>query len=219
MWPFRRNKFKKLKKEEVQDAIYELEKQERLIEDLLMEKQEEVEHYLIKGRQERSVELKTLYAKKINHLKQEMQNHIAKGSYLLYNIRLLNRVKESIEDKEFFQLTAKVSLGNLLQDQKGLAVFLNNALNTKISAEEVLTTADETFSEIQDAYLPSQEIYGIGKAEDEILSVFDEFEEFELEKQTDNLNESVNPKLKKTQIAQSLKQEENKEKAQISEEN
>ena len=139
MWPFRKNKFKKLKKEEVQDAIYELEKQENLIEDLLLEKQEEVDYYLNKGKREKAEELRILYAKKISHLKQEMQGHISKGSYLLYNIKLLSKLKESIDDKEFFENTGKVSLGNLLKDQRGLAVFLNKALNIKISAEEVLT--------------------------------------------------------------------------------
>ena len=79
MWPFK-NKYQKLKKEQVQDAIYELEKQERLIEDLLVEKQEEIEHYLKKGKKEKAQELRLLYAKKIKHLKEEMQSDISKGS-------------------------------------------------------------------------------------------------------------------------------------------
>lgn len=188
MWPFR-NRYKKLKKHQVQDAIYELEKQERLIEDLLVEKQEEVDFYLKKGKNEKTSELRLLYAKKIKHLKEEMQSDIAKGAYLLYNIKLLRQLKEAIEDKEFFQTTTKMSLGNLLKDQRGLATFLNQALNTKVMAEEVLTTADETFMEIKSAYEPNQDIYGIDKSDDEILSVFDAYDELEIEQKLEELEE------------------------------
>ncbi len=186
MWPFK-NKYQKLKKEQVQDAIYELEKQERLIEDLLVEKQEEIEHYLKKGKKEKAQELRLLYAKKIKHLKEEMQSDISKGSYLLYNIKLLRQLKEAIEDKEFFQTTTKISLGNLLKDQRGLATFLNEALNTKVVAEEVLTTADETFMEIKSAYEPNKDIYGVDKNDDEILSVFDAYDELEEEHKLEEL--------------------------------
>jgi len=198
MWPFKKNKFKNLKREEIVDAIYELEKQEKLIEDLIIEKQEEVDHLLAKGKKEKSEELRLLYAKKISHLKQEMQTDISKGSYLLYNIKLMKKLKDAVDDKEFFVKTTNISLGNLLQDQKGLAKFLNQALNTKIRAEDVLTTADETFSEIQDAYEPNKEIYGVDKNEDELLAVFDaaEPEEEIAKSNTSNLiHEEVEDKI------------------------
>ena len=179
MWPFT-NKFNKLKREEVVDAIYQLEKQEQGLEDGVLEKQEEIDFLLAKGKKERSEELRLLYAKKINHLKQEIQNNVSKSSYLIYNIKLLNRLKEAIDDKQFFVSTAKISLGALLKDQHGLAKFLNQALNTKISGEEMLTTADATFNEIQDAYEPNKEIYGVSKSDDELLAVFDSAPEDEI---------------------------------------
>ena len=179
MWPFK-NKYKNLKRDEVVDAIYQLEKQEQGIEDGVLEKQEEIDFLLAKGKKERSEELRLLYAKKINHLKQEIQNNVSKSSYLIYNIKLLNRLKEAIDDKQFFVSTAKISLGALLKDQHGLAKFLNQALNTKISGEEMLTTADATFNEIQDAYEPNKEIYGVSKSDDELLAVFDSAPEDEI---------------------------------------
>jgi len=172
MWPFK-NRYKKLKRDEVAQAIYELEKQEQGIEDGILEYQEEIDFLLEKGKKERSDDLKLLYAKKINHLKEEIKNNISKGSYLLYNIKLLNRLKEAIDDKAFFIGANKISLNSLLKDQTNLAKFLNKALNTKIAAEEVLTSADETFAEIQDAYEPNKEIYGVTKSDDELLAVFE----------------------------------------------
>lgn len=167
------SKFRSLKKKEVDDSIALLEKQEQIIEDQVAEKQEQIDFLLVKGRKEKSDDLRLLYAKKINHLKDEIKNNITKGSYLLYNIRLLEKLGEAIENKEFFLKNRKVSLGPLLKDQKNLAKFLNKALNTKIEAEEVMTSADEIFNEIQTSYESSNEIYGINKSDDEILAIFD----------------------------------------------
>ena len=175
MWPFK-SKYNKLKREDVIDAIYKLEKQEEIVEDSLLDKQEEIGYLLKKGREEKSYDVRMFYAKKINHLKEESQQEIRKGMYLLYNIRLLKKLKDAIDDKEFFVQTSKMSLGNLLQDQKGLAKFLNEALNTKISAEDILTSADETFNDIQSAYEPNKEIYGVNHSDDELLAVFEDEE-------------------------------------------
>lgn len=175
MWPFK-NKFQKLKREDVIDAVYNLEKQEEIIEDALLDKQEEVNALLKKGREEKSYELRVFYAKKINHLKEEIQQDIKKGMYLMYNIKLLKRLKDAIDDKEFFVQTGKMSLGNLLQDQSGLAKFLNEALNTKVAAEDILTSADETFNDIESAYEPNKIIYGMNNTDDELLAVFEDEE-------------------------------------------
>ncbi|MCI6524929.1 MAG: hypothetical protein MR464_03020, partial [Bacilli bacterium] len=69
--------------------------------------------------------------------------------------------------------TAKVSLGNLLSDQKGLAKFLNKALNTRVRAEDVLTDADETFRMVEESYEQNDSIYGIGKEDDALLAMFE----------------------------------------------
>lgn len=191
MWPFTKNKFKKLKKEEVTDAIYKLEKQEQIIEDGLLDKQEEIQSLLERGKKEKSYELRLFYAKKINHLKQQSQQDIQRGMYLLYNARLLNKLKDAIENKEFFVSTAQMSLGNLLKDQKGLAQFLNQALNTKIAAEDVLTSADETFCDIESSYEPSKQIYGQTQTDDQLLAVFEDDDSFEKveQKQSQNFQE------------------------------
>jgi anti-sigma28 factor (negative regulator of flagellin synthesis) len=180
MWPFK-NRYQKLKREEVVDAIYSLEKQEQAIEDGVAEKQEEIDFLLAKGKKERSEDLKLLYAKKINHLKQEIAASISKGSYLLYNIKMMQRLKEAIDDNEFFVSTSKISLGALLKDQNGLAKFLNKALNTKIAAEDVLTSADEIYNDIKNAYEPNKDIYGVTKSDDELLAVFETAEDDDVE--------------------------------------
>ena len=68
MWPFKRDKFKNLKREDVVNAICELEKQEAEIERGIVEKSKQIEAYMQKGRQEKSPELKLFYVKKISHI-------------------------------------------------------------------------------------------------------------------------------------------------------
>lgn len=172
-WPFKRNKFKNIVREDLVNSICELERQERTAEAEIMQKQKEIEALLEKGKKEKTDDLKLLYAKKINHLKEEKASIIERGMYLLYNIRLMNKLKDAYDSNAFFKTKTKVPLSELLADQKGLARFLNKALETRISAEDVLTSADDLFTEIQGAYDKNESIYGLKREDEELLSSFE----------------------------------------------
>ena len=168
-----KSKFDKLTREEVVEAICKLESESQDIESSLEEKQKQIDALMEKGRKGADQQLKLLYAKKINTLKAEREQDVRRAMYLMYNTQLLNKLKNAIDDNQFFKNSAKVSLGNLLSDQKGLAKFLNKALNTRVNAEDVLTTADETFREIEEAYEPNETIYGVNSADDALLAMFE----------------------------------------------
>ncbi len=172
-WPFRRNKFKKLNREDLVNSICELERQERTVEAEVLQKIKEIDALMEKGKKEKSKDLQLFYAKKITNLNEEKETSMQRGMYLLYNIRLMNRLKDAYDSNTFFKTQTKVPLSELLQDQKGLAKFLNKALETRIKSEDVLTNADELFTEVQAAYDVSQPIYGIGKTEEDVLSIFE----------------------------------------------
>ena len=172
-WPFKRNKFKNIVREDLVNSICELERQERTAEAEIMQKQKEIDALLEKGKKEKTDDLKLLYAKKINHLKEEKASIIERGMYLLYNIRLMNKLKDAYDSNAFFKTKTKVPLSELLADQKGLARFLNKALETRISAEDVLTSADDLFTEIQGAYDKNESIYGSKREDEELLSSFE----------------------------------------------
>lgn len=99
----------------------------------------------------------------------------------MYNMKLLRKLKSTIDDNEFFVRTGKVSLGNLLADQKGLAQFLNKALNTKVSSEQVLTEADDIWNEVQSGYEENERIYGVNEHDDELLAMFETGEQLDAE--------------------------------------
>ena len=183
MWPFKRNKFKNLKREDLVNSICELERQERTAEAEVYQKIKEIDALVEKGKKEKNKDLQLFYAKKITHLNEEKQTCMERGMYLLYNIRLMNKLKDAFDSNTFFKTQTKVPLSELLADQKKLAKFLNKALETRISSEDVLTSADELFAEVKSAYEVSEPIYGIGKNEDEILSMFEQEAQSEEEKE------------------------------------
>lgn len=168
-----RSKYDKLTREEVVDAICQLEKEMRSIEDGLIEKQKQVDDLMAKGKKETNKEIKLFYAKRINSLKAEREQSVQRAMYLMYNVQLLNKLKNAIDDNQFFKNSSKVSLGNLLADQKGLAKFLNKTLNTRVAAEDVLTNADETFKAVEDAYEKNGSIYGMNEQDDALLAMFE----------------------------------------------
>lgn len=168
-----KSKFDKLTREDVVDAICQLEKESQDIENGLEEKQKDIDALMEKGRKSTDQQLKLFYAKKINSLKAERERDVRRAMYLMYNTQLLGKLKNAIDDNTFFAKSAKMSLGNLLSDQKGLAKFLNKALNTRIDAEDVLTSADETFREIEQAYDQNDTIYGVNGTDDALLAMFE----------------------------------------------
>lgn len=172
MWPFK-SKYDKLTREETIDAICKLEKELQSIEDELFEQQKQIDNLMAKGKKECNREIKLFYAKKINALKSNREQIVRRAMYLLYNIQLLNKLKSAMDDNQFFKNSGNVSLGNLLADQKGLAKFLNKTLHTRVKAEDVLTSADETFKTIESAYESNETIYGINSQDDALLAMFE----------------------------------------------
>ena len=197
MWPFK-SKYDKLTRDDVVNAICELEKESSSIEEDIASFQKKIDDLMKKGKSETSRDVRLFYAKKINALKDERAQNVQRAMYLMYNIQLLHKLKRAIDDNQFFAKTSKVSLGNLLGDQKGLAKFLNKALNTRVSAEQVLTDADETFKNIEEAYEKNESIYGIQESDDALLGMFEREETIEYEQATlgtpakqDTLEENV----------------------------
>lgn len=178
-----RSKYDKLTREEVVEAICKLEQESQDIEDSLSVKQKQIDELMAKGKAEKSKDVKLFYAKKINQLKADREQSVQRAMYLMYNVRLLQKLKTAIDDNQFFKNTSKVCLGNLLADQKGLAKFLNKTLGTRTAAEDVLTSADETFRTVEEAYEKNETIYGMNTQDDELLAMFETEEQVESEQE------------------------------------
>ena len=167
-------RFRKLKRDDVVESIVKLEKQQQEIEDGIVDKEAHIQELLAKGKKEKSQEIRLMYAKQINFLKEQKTRDAKRGMYLTYNINMLNKLLTAMEDKEFFKTSSKIQLNKLLADQKGLARYLNKALQIRIKDEDVLTNADETFNEVAAMYDDNETIYGAGKTDDQLLAMFEE---------------------------------------------
>ena len=173
MWPFNRNKFSKLQRSDVVNSIVELTQKEASLEDEVLSKQKEIESLLAKGKADKNPQTRLFLAKKINFLKEEIKADSQRVMYLLYNLSLLNKLKNTIDDNEFFANVSGQDLNKLLGDQKQLAIFLNKSLNRKIKSEDILTSADDIFNEVAEAYEPNEAIYDANSKDEEMLSMFE----------------------------------------------
>ena len=182
-------RFRKLKREDVVESIVKLEKQQQEIEDGIVDKEAHIQELLAKGKKEKSQEIRLMYAKQINYLKEQKTRDAKRGMYLTYNINMMNKLKDAMEDKEFFMTSSKIQLNKLLADQKGLARYLNKALKVRIKEEDVLTNADETFNEVAAMYEDNDTIYGAGKTDDQLLAMFEENDAAEEMETIQNINE------------------------------
>ena len=170
---FFKRKFDKIKREDVVAAMLQLQDQEQAIEDGLVSKLSEINALLEKGRKETDRTIKLFYAKKINTIKAERENSLQRAIYLMYNLQLLGKLKIVIDEKEFITNVSGMPLNKLLADQKGLARFLNKALENKIRAEDVMTGADDVFVEVLSSYEPDRSIYGANQKDDDLLAMFE----------------------------------------------
>lgn len=180
MWFFK-SRFEKLKREDVVNSIAQLQTEQANLEDKILASAGEINALIERGKKERDHDVKVFLAKKIESLKEERRENIKRATFLMYNIKLLGKLKKAIDDNEFFKTNSKVPLNSLLKDQKGLAVFLNKVLKTRIKAEDVMTSADDVFADVEAAYDPNERIYGVDKSEDQLLAVFEEGNQIALE--------------------------------------
>ena len=184
---FGRNKFKKLKREDVVNAIIEQSKQQEDLESGILAKSEEVEKLMERGRKEKNRDIKLLCAKKVNTLQAEIKRDTRRAALLLYNVKLLEKLKAAIDDNRFIENTTKMPLNKLLGDRKALAQFLEASIQNRADAETMLTQADELFDSYeQAAEATSSSIYSVNESDDELLAMFEMQEQLDSEADFDS---------------------------------
>ena len=170
-----KNKFEKLTRDEVVDTICLLEREEMLCEDRINQLTEDIKAKLNEGKTIENPLQRTFLVKKITLLTEKRERAIKQAMYILYNLRLSERLKDAIDDKTLVDRIASLKSIKYFKDQRALALYLNDALNTKIKEEDVLTTADDTFRAIEEMYSENLKIYGISELnEDAIMAFFED---------------------------------------------
>lgn len=172
---------KKITREEVVDAINQLEIHLDRVEDRIDSITEERSDLLRKGKQTKDQHKRLYIGKKIKYLDVEAKDKIDQAMLIMYNIQLSRQLKLAIENESVIESVGAVSVNKMLGNPKQLAKVLNKALNRRVNHEEMLTQADDLFMQIKDTYEGSDQIYGINEEEDQILSMFETDDIMEIE--------------------------------------
>ena len=171
---FRRKKFEKIDREEIVDAICSLEKEEKLIEDEIKVVSEQIKTMMDEGQKLDTTYDKIFLVKKISNENDRRVRLIKRGMFVLYNIKLTNRLKDAIDDNIIVNKVKSLSSFDYLKNQKELAIYLNELLNTKTKTEDILTEADDAFVEVEKMFLENTKIYGITDlSEDKLMAIFE----------------------------------------------
>lgn len=171
---FRRKKFEKIDREEIVDAICSLEKEEKLIEDEIKVVSEQIKTMIDEGQKLDTTYDKIFLVKKISNENDRRVRLIKRGMFVLYNIKLTNRLKDAIDDNIIVNKVKSLSSFDYLKNQKELAIYLNELLNTKTKTEDILTEADDAFVEVEKMFLENTKIYGVTDlSEDKLMAIFE----------------------------------------------
>lgn len=171
---FRRKKFEKIDREEIVEAICSLEKEEKLIEDEIKVVSEQIKTMIDEGQKLDTTYDKIFLVKKISNENDRRVRLIKRGMFVLYNIKLTNRLKDAIDDNIIVNKVKSLSSFDYLKNQKELAIYLNELLNTKTKTEDILTEADDAFVEVEKMFLENTKIYGITDlSEDKLMAIFE----------------------------------------------
>ena len=174
----KKNIFDEITKDEIIDAICQLEREEGLIEEKISLHSNKINVLMEDGKKAEDRISKLFIVKKISNENELRDRSIKQGLYVLYNIKMANRLKDAFENNDLIKRVSGLKLLSCLHDQKELAIFLNKALDTKVLEEDVLTNADDMFVSISEMYNENLKIYGItSMQEDELLSLFEIKEE------------------------------------------
>ena len=94
-----KNKFDTLTREEVINTICELEREEALCEERVKLLTEDIRQKLNEGREVDNPMERTFLVKKITLQQEKRERAIRQAMYILYNLRLSERLKDAIDDK------------------------------------------------------------------------------------------------------------------------
>ena len=170
-----KNRFETLTREEVVDTICTLEREESQCEDSIAMITEKIKGMMDEGRVMADTMQRTLLVKKITLESEKRERAIRQAMYILYNLRLSERLKDAIDDKTLVDRLKSMRSLKYFKNQRELALFLNKALHTKVKEEDILTEADDTFQAVEEIYSKNMQIYGISNFnEDSLMAFFEE---------------------------------------------
>ncbi len=188
---FKRNKFNKIKREDVVEQIIKYSKELEEYENAIIVNKEEINALFTKGKKEKDLQVREMLAQKISRKKKEQGTILQKIKFLEYNINVLNNLKQAIDDQAFSKEKKNNPINKLLNNSKDLNDFLLKSHEGRQELESTLINATETFEEFESLSEENSEIYGTKTETSDIMAQFELDDNFDDELNIEN-EEKIN---------------------------
>lgn len=171
---FKRHPFKNVKREEVVDAIIELEKKKDELSDDVFIREKQISDKMQRGKQSKSLSEKKLLANEIMMLQRQVKATQKRIIFVDKKIYVTGQVKLAIDDMDFANYNKKSSVGQMFKNNASLEKFLSNVVDAKTEADSELLEQIDMVDSIMDTYLEEDSLYGESEGVNNILSMMEE---------------------------------------------
>lgn len=171
---FKRNPLKNVNREDVVDAIIELEKKKDELQDDIFIKEKQVNQKLHRGKKSNSLSEKKLLANEVLMLQRQVKSSQKRVGFIDKKIYVTEQIKLAIDDMEFAEYNNKSTVGKLFKSNTQLEKFLTTVVDTKTMADQDLLEQIDLVDNIMGTYTEEDNLYGESKEVNDILSLMED---------------------------------------------
>ena len=171
---FKRNPLKNINRDDVVEAIIELEKKKDEMQDDIFVKEKQINQKLHRGKKSSSLSEKKLLANEVLMLQRQVKASQKRVGFMDKKIYVTEQIKMAIDDMEFAEYNSKSTVGKLFKNNGQLEKFLTNVVDMKTMADSELLEQIDLVDGIMDTYEMDDNLYGDGKEIDDILSLMED---------------------------------------------
>jgi hypothetical protein len=171
---FKRNPLKNVKREDVVDAIIELEKKKDELSDDVFIREKQISDKMQRGKHSKSLSEKKMLANEILMLQRQVKAAQKRIMFIDKKIYVTGQIKLAIDDKEFADYNKKSTIGQLFKNNASLEKFLTGVVDEKTYADQELNEQIDMVDSIMNTYMEDDNLYGESQDVNNILSMMEE---------------------------------------------
>lgn len=190
---FKRNPLKNIKREDVVDAIIELEKKKDELQDDIFIKEKQVNQKLHRGKKSASLSEKKLLANEVLMLQRQIKSSQKRVGFIDKKMYVTEQIKLAIDDMEFAEYNNKSTVGKLFKNNTQLERFLTDVVDMKTMADSELLEQIDLVDSIMGTYESEDSLYGDSQEVNDILSLMedDDYEIPEVQEREEKIERRV----------------------------
>ncbi len=171
---FKRNPLKNINRDDVVEAIIELEKKKDEMQDDIFVKEKQINQKLHRGKKSSSLSEKKLLANEVLMLQRQVKASQKRVGFIDKKIYVTEQIKMAIDDMEFAEYNNKSTVGKLFKNNRALERFLTDVVDMKTMADSELLEQIDMVDGIMNTYEMDENLYGDGKEINDILSLMED---------------------------------------------